>query len=179
MKKVALTVSGEMISRFLAVSALAILLSGCAVVGPLLSVGGMAGLAPLQYASVAYTVGEYSYEYAANDKTPDEVIKGKIDSVVTGEAFRLPEYMNSEPVGPEPAVMTAEAGTQNPPLSEELRKKRIESLLAHRRMQFERLELRRMAFLQTRHENKLTLRRTAMTENLDLFTGARDEVSLD
>ena len=183
MKKVTPTISGKAISRLLAVSVLAALLSGCAVIGPLLSLGGMAGLAPLQYASVAYTVGEYTYEYAANDKTPDQVIQAKIDSVVSGDAFHVPEYMNDEPAGPESAVMVAEAETgadpQDPALSEELRQKRIENLLGQRRTQFERLELRRMAFLKAQGENKLTLRQTAMAGNPDLFTGSRDKVSLD
>jgi len=186
MKKVALTVSGKVISRLLGASALAVLLSGCAVVGPLLSLGGIAGLAPLQYASTAYTLGEFTYEYAANDKTPNQVLEAKIDSVVTGDAFRVPEYMNDEPAGPEPAVMVAEAETepqaddfQAPALSEELRQRRIENLLGQRRMRFERLELRRMAFLKARSDNKLTLRQTALAGDPDLFTGSRDKVSLD
>lgn len=179
MNKVAPTTSGKFVSRLLAVLALATLLSGCAVIGPLLSVGGMAGLAPLQYASIAYTVGEYSYEYAANDKTPDEVIKDKIDSVVSGEAFQFPDYMKNDPAGPEADVMVAEADPQDPALSEEARQKRIENLLGNRRMQFERLELRRMAFLKAQADNKLTLRQTAMASNPDLFQGAVDEVSLD
>ncbi len=185
MNKVAQTIPGKGISRLLAVSALAALLSGCAVVGPLLSLGGMAGLAPLQYASTAYTIGEFGYEYAANDKTPTQVIQAKIDSVVSGDAFTAPAYMSDEPAGPEPAVMVAEAdtaqaaGPKDPALSEELRQKRIENLLGERRVRFERLELRRMAFLQARRENKLTLRRTAMAETPDLFVGSRDNVSLD
>ncbi|BDQ34050.1 hypothetical protein [Pseudodesulfovibrio portus] len=186
MKKVTPTISGKSISRLLAVSALAALLSGCAVIGPLLSLGGMAGLAPLQYASTVYTIGEFTYEYAANDKTPDQVIQAKIDSVVSGDAFHMPDYMNDEPAGPESAVMVAEAETgpqadaiQDPALSEELRQKRIENLLGQRRVQFERLELRRMAFLKAQNENKLSLRQTAMATNPDLFTGSRDKVSLD
>ncbi|MUM77135.1 hypothetical protein GKC30_05770 [Pseudodesulfovibrio sp. F-1] len=65
-------------------------LPGCAVVGPLLSVGGLAGLAPLQYASTAYTLGEFTYEYAANGKDPGEVVRAKVDGFVSGEAFALP-----------------------------------------------------------------------------------------
>ena len=158
MKKVALSVFGKATSRLLAVLALSVLLSGCAVVGPLLSLGGAIGLAPLQYASTVYTIGEFTYQYAANDKTPAQVIREKIDSVVSGDAFKVPEYMNDEPAGPEPAVMVAEAETgadiQDPALSEELRQKRIENLLGKRRVQFERLELRRMAFLQAQTDSK-------------------------
>jgi hypothetical protein len=50
----------------------------------------MAGLAPLQYASTLYTVGEFGYEYAANDNDPGEVIRAKIDGVMSGEAFAVP-----------------------------------------------------------------------------------------
>ena len=181
MKKVTPAISGKLISRLLAVSVLSALLSGCAVVGPLLSLGGMAGLAPLQYASTVYTLGEFTYEYAANDKTPDQVIQAKIDSVVSGDAFHMPEHMSDEP-----AVMVAEAETgtqaeplQDPALPEELRQRRIENLLGKRRVQFERLELRRMAFLKAQNDNKLSLRQTAMAGNPALFSGTRDKVSLD
>ncbi len=73
MKKVAQTLSEKAALAFLVLFVSGTVLSGCAVVGPLLSVGGFVA-APLQYASVAYTVGEFSYEYAANDKTPDQVV---------------------------------------------------------------------------------------------------------
>jgi len=68
----------------------AVCLPGCAVVGPLLSVGGMAGLAPLHYASTAYTLGEFTYEFATNDKDPGEVIRAKVEGFVSGDAFALP-----------------------------------------------------------------------------------------
>lgn len=155
------------------------MLSGCAVVGPLLSVGGMAGLAPLQYASIAYTVGEYSYEYAANDKTPDEVIEGKIDAVVSGDAFVIPASLyERETAGPEAPVMMADV-EQTPTMAQEARQQRIESLLGRRQMQFERLEVRRMAFLKAKSNDNLSLRQTAMADHPDLFNGAKDEVSLD
>lgn len=180
MKRVAQTVSKKAVSRVLAVLAIASLMSGCAVVGPILSIGGMAGLGPLQYASMAYTAGEFSYEYAANDNTPDEVIENKINAFVTGEAFELPEYMQDDPAGPEAPVMVAEADTpEDPALSAEAREKRIEKLLGKRRIQHERLELRRMAFLKAQSKNQLSLRQTAMASNPDLFHGAIDEVSLD
>ncbi len=85
-------------------------LPGCAVVGPLLSMGGMIGVAPLQYASTAYTVGEFTYHYAANDKDPGEVIEDKINNILSGEAFMLPDhvpgYDSPERKG---EIMTAEA----------------------------------------------------------------------
>lgn len=96
-------------------------LPGCAVVGPLLSVGGMAGLAPLQYASTAYTLGEFTYEYAANDKDPGEVIRAKVDGIVSGEAFSLPDSAggpDSRPgfdsPRPLPDAMLATAGRVRP-----------------------------------------------------------------
>lgn len=179
MKKVARSLSVKAVLSVVSLLAVVGLLPGCAVVGPLLSLGGMAGLAPLQYASLAYTVGEYSYEYAANDKTPDMVIEDKFNAVVTGEAFTLPESMRSEPAGPE-QVMVADADKlEDPALSAEARQKRIENLLGERRVQFERLELRRMAFLEAQKERNLTLRQTAMARPMDLSESSVDKVSLD
>ncbi|MCJ2165529.1 MULTISPECIES: hypothetical protein [unclassified Pseudodesulfovibrio] len=182
MKKVTQNFSVKAVLAFLVMSVMGGLLPGCAVVGPLLSLGGMAGFAPLQYASIAYTVGEFSYEYAANDHAPNEVIENKIDSVVRGEAFTLPDYMQAEPAGPEAPVMVAEADSaaEDPALFADARQKRIEKLLGHRQEQLERLELRRMAFLQARSKgDHLSLTRTAMVSSPDLFQGAVDEVSLD
>ncbi|WP_316899209.1 hypothetical protein [Pseudodesulfovibrio indicus] len=188
MKKVARTLSLKAVSTISLLVFLAGSLPGCAVVAPLLSAGGMA-FAPLQYVSAAYTVGEFTYEYAANDKTPDKVIGAKYDAVMSGEAFELPAYLQSEPAGPEAPVLMAEADTvavepatpADPSLSEESRRRRIENLLGQRRTQLERLELRRMAFLeaQPRHSRPLSLSRTAMAAQPDLVLGAGDEVSLD
>ncbi|WP_321513436.1 hypothetical protein [uncultured Pseudodesulfovibrio sp.] len=180
MKKVALIKSGKPICTAFFLALLIGLLPGCAVVGPLLSLGGFAGLAPLQYISTAYTIGEFSYEYAANDKDPGEVIEGKINAVVSGEAFEMPAYMQSDPAGPAAPVMVAEADAkQTPSMAEDARQKRIDNLMGRRQVQFERLELRRMAFLKAQSKNELSLRQTAMSEKTDLFRGAIDEVSLD
>jgi len=54
------------------------LLSGCLLVNAFLGVAGLVGTGPIQYASTAYSVGEYAYQYAVNDKTPDEVIEEKL-----------------------------------------------------------------------------------------------------
>ncbi|ADU61576.1 hypothetical protein Daes_0556 [Pseudodesulfovibrio aespoeensis Aspo-2] len=170
-------------------------LPGCAVVGPLLSVGGMAGLAPLQYASSVYTVGEFTYEYAANDKDPGEVIQAKIDGVVTGDAFTLPDSARGydapkryEAPRPMPDAMLARVETgpsagerdvdSNPSLSASARQKRVEQLLGRRTLQFERLETRRMAFQQSRSRGRLTLRQTAMASTPNLFQGAKGETTL-
>lgn len=165
-------------------------LPGCAVVGPLLSIGGMAGLAPLQYASTAYTVGEFSYEYAVNENDPGEVIEAKIDSVLSGEAFMLPEsipgakelnngtFMLAEAEQSESAEIAVVEEPATPALSAEARRKRIEQILNRRDKQFERLELRRMAFLQAQNDDELSLRQTAMVSSPDLFQGAVDETRL-
>ncbi|QJB55668.1 hypothetical protein [Pseudodesulfovibrio sp. zrk46] len=165
-------------------------LPGCAVVGPLLSVGGMAGLAPLQYASTVYTVGEFSYEYAVNENDPGEVIQAKIDSVLSGEAFMLPDYIPGAKQLNNGGTMVAEADTTQtesgieadtsvaPALSAEARQKRIQQILGQRTAQFERLELRRMAFLKAQNNGNLSLRQTAMASKPDLFQGAVDETRL-
>lgn len=169
-------------------------LTGCAVVGPLLSVGGLSGLAPLQYASSVYTVGEFTYEYAANDKDPGEVIRAKIDGVVTGDAFSLPDSAGGydapkryDAPRPMPDAMLArveiappveESEASAPSLSASARQKRIEQLLGRRTLQFERMETRRMAFQHSRSRGQLTLRQTAMASPPNLFQGARGETTL-
>jgi hypothetical protein len=159
------------------------LLPGCAVVGPLLSVGGFVGMAPLQYASTAYTVGEFTYEYAANDKDPTEVIQAKIDGVLSGDAFHLPDAVRGYDAPDGQEVMTAQAepgvvAADGPALTAQARERRIEQLLGKRSIQFERLELRRMAFLQARTDGQLSLRQTAMASTPDLFQGAVGETRL-
>ncbi|WP_319582956.1 hypothetical protein [uncultured Pseudodesulfovibrio sp.] len=185
MKKVAQTLSAKAVFvLFVLLSAMGPL-SGCAVVAPLLGVGGFA-FAPLQYASTAYTIGEFTYQYAANDKTPDQVVEDKYNDMVSGKAFELPEYLHSEPAGPQSPVMTAEADVaepsidQGPALSEEARRKRIENILGHRRAQFERLEMRRMAFLQTTPSRQtLSFNQATQTGTPDLVQATGSQVSLD
>ncbi|MGL1863302.1 MAG: hypothetical protein OCC46_12325 [Pseudodesulfovibrio sp.] len=161
-------------------------LPGCAVVGPLISIGGMVGFAPLQYASAVYTVSEYTYEFAVNDNDPTEVIEAKIDSVLTGEAFLLPDFMPGAeqlnyPDGvPDVIVVkvSPEAAAAVPGLSTDARRKRIDQILGHRTAQFERLELRRMAFLKDQSNGNLSLKKTAMATPPDLFQGAIGETTL-
>lgn len=169
----------------LAVIFLLSFLPGCMVVGPLLSVGGMVGMAPLQYASTVYTVGEFTYEYAVNENDPGEVIEAKINSVLSGEAFMLPGYTpDTETLDSPDGVMVAEVETESvessvaPPLSAEARQKRIDQILGKRNAQIERLELRRMAFLKAKSNGDLSLRQTAMATTPDLFQGAIDETTL-
>jgi len=183
MKRVARTALRKAVTNMMAVFFFFAFLPGCAVVGPLLSMGGLAGLAPLQYASTVYTVGEFSYEYAANDKDPGELIEAKIDAFLTGEAFELPEYMQADTEEADrvsPVMVAAvEAQKITPALSADARQKRIAKVLGRRNFQFERLELRRMAFFKARSNGTLSLRQTAMASTPNLFRGAVDEVSLD
>jgi hypothetical protein len=77
--------------------------------------------------------------------------------------------------------MAAEAETpEDPALSEEARRKRIENILGKRRAQFERLEVRRMAFLQAaRPRQTLSFNQTARTGTPDLVQATGSQVSLD
>jgi hypothetical protein len=157
------------------------IMPGCAVVGPLLTMGGVAGIAPLQYASTAYTIGEFSYEYAVNDKDPGDVIETKIGNFMSGDAFRI-EQQTEEPMHSN-TTMVAEASPQIPEseipaLTAQARQKRIAKLLGRRHLQMERLEKRRMAFLKAQNKETLSLRQTAMITRPDLINGAKDETTL-
>ncbi|MDD3312288.1 hypothetical protein [Pseudodesulfovibrio sp.] len=140
----------------------------------------MAGLAPLQYASTAITLGEFTYEYAANDKDPSEVIEGKIMAVLDGSAFEMPDFDGDgrEPVVVAEAAPATKAETVEAAISAGARKQRIEYLLAHRDLQFERLELRRMAFRSARGDGELSLRQTAMASSPDLIRSADGRTTL-
>ena len=173
------------------------MLPGCAVVGPLLSMGSFIGAAPLQYASTVYTVGEYTYEYAANDKDPSEVIEGKIMAVLDGSAFDVPDFSKDNAdtddtmlakadgtpatkVEVLEATMVAKADeprltkaeTVEAAISAKARQERIDHILGRRNLEFERLELRRMAFLKARSGGELSLRQTSLASSPDLFQGS-------
>lgn len=185
MKWVAKTALRKVVINSVAVMCFLAFLPGCAVVGPLLSVGGMVGFAPLQYVSTVYTIGEFTYEYAANDNDPAELIELKINNVLTGEAFELPEYLQAAIDGPDGVTTVALTQEQAENLetqanmSVDARQKRIDTLLGRRTLQFERLELRRMEFFKAQSNGNLSLRQTAMASSPNLFQGAIDEVSLD
>lgn len=66
-------------------------LPGCMVVGAAVTAGGYVLGGPVQYASTAYSVCEYSYALVVEDKTPDEVIKDKIATVV--DILDGPDYI--------------------------------------------------------------------------------------
>ena len=121
--------------------------------------------------------------YAANDNDPAELIEQKIDNVLTGKAFELPDYLMAAIDDGETKVVLTQTQAQNIEaqvnLSADARQKRIDTVLGKRNLQFERLELRRMAFFKARSSGHLSLRQTAMASSPNLFQGAVDEVSLD
>lgn len=67
------------------------ILPGCMVVGAAVSVGGYALGGPAQYVGTAFSLAEYSYELAVNDKTPDLVLKDKVLEVV--DILDGPDYV--------------------------------------------------------------------------------------
>jgi len=74
-----------------------LILPGCLAINALLGVAGIMGSGPIQYAGTVYSVGEYTYEYAMNDRTPDEVIKHKL-------AWLLPEEQPDIPLPSQPQI---------------------------------------------------------------------------
>ncbi|WP_207262923.1 hypothetical protein [Desulfovibrio sp. Huiquan2017] len=65
--------------RNLLILAAATILPGCLAVNAALGVLGAVGPPAAQLAGAAYTVAEYSYEYGARGRTPDEVFLAKFD----------------------------------------------------------------------------------------------------
>ncbi|WP_319469579.1 hypothetical protein [uncultured Pseudodesulfovibrio sp.] len=78
-----------------------LILPGCLAINALLGVAGIMGSGPLQYAGTVYSVGEYTYEYAVNDRTPDEVIEHKL-------AWLLPEEQPETPLPSQPQIHYAD-----------------------------------------------------------------------
>jgi len=60
-----------------------LVLPGCLAINAVLGVMGFLGSGPIQLAGTVYSVSEYTYEYAVNDKTPDEVIEDKLSWLMT------------------------------------------------------------------------------------------------
>jgi len=60
-------------------------LPGCLAINAALGVFGAIGPPAAQLAGAAYTVAEYSYEYGAHDRTPDEVFLAKFDWLLDDE----------------------------------------------------------------------------------------------
>ena len=63
-----------------------LVLPGCLVINAALSIAGLLGSGPIEYAGTAYSVGEYAYQYVVNDKTPDEVVEEKLAQLMPDEA---------------------------------------------------------------------------------------------
>ncbi|MCJ2166019.1 MULTISPECIES: hypothetical protein [unclassified Pseudodesulfovibrio] len=60
-------------------------LQGCLVINAALGFMGLVGPPAMQLAGTAYAVSEYTYEYAANDRTPDMVLLAKFDWLIPHE----------------------------------------------------------------------------------------------
>jgi hypothetical protein len=60
-------------------------LQGCLVINAALGFMGLVGPPAMQLAGAAYAVSEYTYEYAANDRTPDMVLMAKFDWLIPHE----------------------------------------------------------------------------------------------
>jgi len=69
---------GSKLGHILLLGALTVL-PGCLAINAALGVFGVIGPPAAQLAGAAYTVAEYSYEYGAHDRTPDEVFLAKFD----------------------------------------------------------------------------------------------------
>lgn len=69
---------GPKLGHILLLGALTVL-PGCLAINAALGVLGAMGPPAAQLAGAAYTVAEYSYEYGAHDRTPDEVFLAKFD----------------------------------------------------------------------------------------------------
>lgn len=149
-------------------------MSGClAAIGPLLSLGGAVTAAPVvQVAAMGYSVGEYTYEYTVNDKTPDEVIEDKVTTVA---ALFSDEDAVQAPQSAEPAVMLAEADTSPAPIPE-ARAERVRQRIELRRLQTQAVQARELAFnkaVQDSVQLKWTPKR-----GVDLARGADGDVTL-
>jgi hypothetical protein len=63
-----------------------LVLPGCLAINAALGILGYLGSGPAQVAGAVYSVSEYTYEYAVNDKTPDEVMLEKISWFIPQDA---------------------------------------------------------------------------------------------
>ncbi|KAB1441855.1 hypothetical protein [Pseudodesulfovibrio senegalensis] len=81
--------------------AIAASLSGCLALSALFGAGSFLLNGPAQYIGTVYAVGEYTYEYAANGKSPVTVVAEKLD--------RLDNWLNPHDHAAEPRVMLARA----------------------------------------------------------------------
>ncbi len=94
-------------------TAATLILPGCLAINAVLGVVGLMGTGPIQYAGTVYSIGEYTYEYAVNDKTPDEVIEDKL-------AWLMPD--NDMPTPNEPELTGYAQAMKNTNIPEATRK---------------------------------------------------------
>ena len=86
-------------------TAAVLVLPGCLAINAVLGVLGYLGTGAIQFAGTVYSVSEYTYEYAVNDKTPDEVIEEKFAWLLLPEDnLEMPGYARAarKPVMPSP-----------------------------------------------------------------------------
>jgi antitoxin (DNA-binding transcriptional repressor) of toxin-antitoxin stability system len=93
---------GLTLGHILLLGALTVL-PGCLAINAALGVFGVLGPPAAQLAGAAYTVAEYSYEYGAHDRTPDEVFLAKFD-------WLLDDGHDPEPAALAGALSAAVAG---------------------------------------------------------------------
>lgn len=88
-------------------------LPGCLAINALFGGIGLIASGPIQYVGTAYTIGEYAYEYAANDRNPAEVLGERITLLTSPEQWpgEMAAHMRKPP--PE-QVHVAEARPPRP-----------------------------------------------------------------
>jgi hypothetical protein len=117
---------GSKLGHILLLGALTIL-PGCLAINAALGVFGVIGPPAAQLAGAAYTVAEYSYEYGAHDRTPDEVFLAKFDWLMedgdepdpAAFAGALSAAVPGPQIadGPRPTVALADAGEMFSPFA--------------------------------------------------------------
>jgi len=121
-------------------SAIVLVLPGCLAINAILGVVGFMTTGPIQYAGTAYSIGEYTYEYAVNDKTPDEVIEEKLTLLMpVEEAPQLAGYakafrksvMSPPLIEEDSAVQLAQASPEPVPTVVPTRFKQTPTVVAH------------------------------------------------
>lgn len=95
--------------------AVVLVMPGCLAINAVLGIMGYLGTGPIQFAGTAYSISEYAYEYAVNDKTPDEVIEEKFawlllpdeDLELSADAKDLQQSVTTPMANIPPSVQTA------------------------------------------------------------------------
>ena len=82
--------NGKLVGNIVLLAA-TLALPGCLAVNAAFGLLGLVGPPAAQLAGAAYTVTEYTYEYAANDRTPDQVLLAKFDWLLPTDAGQTME----------------------------------------------------------------------------------------